>query len=188
MLLKLLPYGIITVVKNILKIFKSDLKRIFKNKIALGITIGVIVIPGIYAWLNIDSSWNPYDNTGNIPIAVVNKDKGTTIVGEEVNMGEEIEKALRENDKMKWTFTDEEDAIKNVEKSDYYGAVIIPENFSSDFATLISDSELKRPTFDFYINNKKKVTSSVGSAKNKFNQFQQNEYDFDALEKELLSN
>lgn len=161
MLLKLLPYGIITVVKNILKIFKSDLKRIFKNKIALGITIGVIVIPGIYAWLNIDSSWNPYDNTGNIPIAVVNKDKGTIIVGEEVNMGEEIEKALRENDKMKWTFTDEEDAIKNVEKSDYYGAVIIPENFSSDFATLISDSELKRPTFDFYINNKKNPIAPI---------------------------
>lgn len=39
-----------------------------------------------------------------------------------------------------------------------------------------------------YINNKKKGTSQGTSVKNKFNQFQQNEYDFDALEKELLSN
>lgn len=38
-----------------------------------------------------------------------------------------------------------------------------------------------------YLNHKKKVTV-VTSDKNKFNHFQQNEYDFDALEKELLSN
>ena len=160
-LLLSLLYVIIIAVKNIFKIFKSDVKRIFKNKIALGITIGVIVIPGIYAWLNIDSNWEPYSNTGNIPIAVVNKDKGTTILGENVNMGDEIEKALRENNDMKWIFTDEQNAKENVEKSDYYGAVIIPENFSNDFATIISDSDLKHPTFNFYINNKKNPIAPI---------------------------
>lgn len=39
-----------------------------------------------------------------------------------------------------------------------------------------------------YMNNKRKGNSNTSSSKNKFNQFQQNEYDFDALEKELLSN
>lgn len=40
---------------------------------------------------------------------------------------------------------------------------------------------------DASYNNQKKKTITI-SSKNKFNQFQQNEYDFDALEKELLSN
>ncbi len=147
--------------KNILKIFTDDLKRLVKNKIAMGIAIGAVVIPGIYAWLNIDSNWDPYGNTGNIPIAVVNKDNGTTIVGEKINLGEEIEKALGENSDMKWVFTDESDAIKNVESGNYYGAVIIPEDFSGGLSTIVSGSEIKKPTFDFYVNNKKNPIAPI---------------------------
>lgn len=39
-----------------------------------------------------------------------------------------------------------------------------------------------------FATSKKKPASSPAASKNRFNQFQQNEYDFDALEKELLSN
>lgn len=39
-----------------------------------------------------------------------------------------------------------------------------------------------------FATNKKKSSAPSVSAKNKFNQFKQNDYDFDALEKELLSN
>ena len=49
------------------------MKKVWKRKIAVIILIGLLFIPGIYAWLNIDSNWNPYDNTGKLPIAVVNK-------------------------------------------------------------------------------------------------------------------
>ena len=52
---------------------------------AIVIILGICFMPGIYAWLNIASNWGPYDNTGNLPLAIVNKDKGTTILGESVN-------------------------------------------------------------------------------------------------------
>ena len=39
-----------------------------------------------------------------------------------------------------------------------------------------------------FASSKKKPSTAASFAKNKFNQFQQNDYDFDALEKELLSN
>ena len=81
---------------------------------AIIILIGIIFIPGIYAWLNIDSNWEPYDNTGNIPIAVVNNDKGTTILEEKVNIGDSIENSLKENDGMKWIFTNEKEAKQKV--------------------------------------------------------------------------
>ena len=39
-----------------------------------------------------------------------------------------------------------------------------------------------------FLASKKKPSQSPSFSKNNFNQFQQNNYDFDALEKELLSN
>ena len=39
--------------KNILKIFIDDVKRIRKNVIAMIVVIGVLVVPCLYAWFNI---------------------------------------------------------------------------------------------------------------------------------------
>ena len=47
--------------KKIIEIFKTDMKKVWKRKIAVIILIGLLFIQGIYAWLNIDSNWNPYD-------------------------------------------------------------------------------------------------------------------------------
>lgn len=40
--------------KKILEIFIYDLKKIAKSKMAVVIILGITIIPGIYAWLNID--------------------------------------------------------------------------------------------------------------------------------------
>ena len=140
------------------------------------IVLGIILIPGIYAWLNIDSNWGPYDNTGNIPIAVVNKDTGAEILGETVNLGGEIEDSLKKNDAMRWTFTDESEAVAKVESSEYYGAIIIPEDFSERLTSILESTEIKKPAFDFYVNNKKNpiapiiVNKAVGAVQDSVNQ------------------
>ena len=161
---------------KILEIFVNDLKSVAKSKMAIIIILGITIIPGIYAWLNIDSNWGPYDNTGNLPIAVVNKDEGTTILGENVNIGNEMEESLKSNTAMKWIFTDEEDAKINVDKGSYYGAIIIPQDFSKCISTIMEKDELKKPVFDFYINDKKNpiapiiVNKAVGTIQNSVNQ------------------
>ena len=162
--------------KKIIEIFKNDVKNLMKSKMAVVIIIGIIIIPGIYAWLNIDSNWGPYDNTGNLPIAIVNKDKGTNILGEDVNIGNELEESLKTNTAMKWVFTDEDDARLSVDKGKYYGAIVIPENFSSNISTIMDEGEIKKPVFDFYVNNKKNpiapiiVNKAVGTIQNSVNQ------------------
>ena len=162
--------------KKIFEIFMCDLKNIAKSKMAIVIILGITIIPGIYAWLNIDSNWGPYDNTGNLPIAIVNKDEGTTILGESVNIGTEMEENLKSNNAMKWIFTDEEDARQNVDKGKYYGAIIIPQDFSKCVSTILEKDELKKPVFDFYVNNKKNpiapiiVNKAVGTIQNSVNQ------------------
>lgn len=147
--------------KNIISVFINDVKKICSQKTAIVIMLGILIIPGIYAWLNIDSNWNPYDNTENLPIAIVNKDTGVTILDKNINMGQMMVDALKENNAMKWIFTDEQTAKDNVEKSKYYGVIIIPENFSNKFVTLFDDEELQKPIFDFYINQKKNPIAPI---------------------------
>ena len=162
--------------KTIFEIFKNDIKNLLKSKVAIFIILGIIFIPGIYAWLNIDSNWDPYDNTGNIPIAVVNQDTGATILGEDLNIGEEITNKLEQNNAMAWTFTDEATATEGVDQGTYYGAIVIPENFSQNLTTIISDENLTKPTFDFYVNNKKNpiapiiVNKAMGAIQDSANQ------------------
>ena len=45
--------------KNILKIFIDDVKRIRKNVIAMIVVIGVLVVPCLYAWFNICGKLGP---------------------------------------------------------------------------------------------------------------------------------
>lgn len=175
--------------KKIIEIFKNDLKNLTKSKMAIMIIIGIIIIPGIYAWLNIDSNWGPYDNTGNLPLAIVNKDEGVSILGQEVNVGDKIEDSLKENKAMKWIFTNEKNAKKNTKEGKYYGAIIIPKNFSKNITTIMEDGKVIKPKFDFYVNNKKNaiapiiVNKAVGTIQTSVNQAFVNEIIYKFVEK-----
>ena len=105
--------------KNILKIFIDDVKRIRKNVIAMIVVIGVLVVPCLYAWFNIAASWDPYNNTGNLKVAVASVDEGYTgsLIPLEINVGEQVISALRENTQMDWVFTSKEKAMEGDRKS-----------------------------------------------------------------------
>lgn len=140
--------------KNVLNIFKRDLKRLSRNAIALVIVIGISVIPALYAWFNIAANWDPYGSTGGIKVAVVNNDKGYSLHALELNGGDEIVTNLKQNTQMGWTFTDEGDAKEGVKSGKYYAAVVIPEDFSSNLTSIIT-GELERPQIEYYVNEKK---------------------------------
>ena len=106
--------------KNILKIFIDDVKRIRKNVIAMIVVIGVLVVPCLYAWFNIAASWDPYNNTGNLKVAVASVDEGYTgsLIPLEINVGEQVISALRENTQMDWVFTSKEKAMEGVKSGE----------------------------------------------------------------------
>ncbi|SHJ06948.1 putative membrane protein [Clostridium cavendishii DSM 21758] len=126
-----------------MKVFKSDLKSIFKNPVALIITLGICVIPALYAWVNIKACWDPYGNTGTMPIAVVNNDKGTTVMGEKVNVGQEVIGELKNNKKIGWKFVSKEQADMGVVDGTYFASIEIPETFSEDLASISKDNTKK---------------------------------------------
>jgi len=52
--------------------------------------LDLALLLGLYAWIYINCTWDPYQNTGNLPIAIVNKDKGVSILDSNINMGNSL--------------------------------------------------------------------------------------------------
>ncbi len=138
------------------RLFTGDLNRIAHNTVTAIIVFGLVAIPSLFSWYNLIACWNVFDNTGNLTVAVANSDEGykSDLVPIEVNVGEQVVSALRANDQLKWTFTDEEDAIDGARSGRYYAAVVIPESFSRDMMTFYSD-DVEHAKIAYYTNEKK---------------------------------
>lgn len=139
--------------KKIFKVFKRDLRNIRKNPAALAIVIGLCIIPSLYAWINIKACWDPYVNTGNLPVAVVNNDMGSTIEGKEINVGDEIVEELKKNKAIGWQFVDSWQGNYGLNEGKYYAMIEIPSNFSAGLASLISGNP-KKPDIIYRVNEK----------------------------------
>ena len=142
-------------VKKAFQIFKRDILRLLKNPVALVITIGICVIPSLYAWYNIVANWDPYGNTANIKVAVANNDRGTSneYVGE-LNAGDETVSKLKENDQLGWVFTDADAAVEGVKSGEYYAAIVIPDDFSANLTSMLTGT-FTQPQLEYYCNEKK---------------------------------
>lgn len=138
---------------KIFSYFTEDLKSIIKNPASIGTLIGLILIPGFYAWFNIIASWDPYSNTQNIKIAVANQDQWTEVFWKNLNIGADIIENLKENHNMWWNFLSEEDTRNGVYHWDYYAGIIIWENFSKDLASFLTDNP-KKPVLEYIVNEK----------------------------------
>ena len=139
---------------QVFAIFLRDVKRILKNPVALVVTLGVAIIPSLYAWCNILANWDPYANTGNIQVAVANEDKGTTstLVGH-LDAGQQTVNQLKKNHQLGWRFVPEQQAIEGVESGKYYAAIVLPEDFSSRLIGTVTGKG-DRPSITYYINEK----------------------------------
>lgn len=139
--------------KKIFKVFKRDIKNIIKNPAAIIIITGLSFIPSLYAWVNIKACWNPYVNTGSIPVAVVNEDTGATINGESVNVGNKIVDQLKKNKDIGWQFVGDWQGNYGLNEGNYYALIEIPQNFSSDLVSL-STKDPKKPDIIYKANEK----------------------------------
>ena len=61
---------------NIVEIMKRDFKGAFSNPIVTIVLIAIIILPSLYALLNIQACWNPYENTDEVVFAIANLDNG----------------------------------------------------------------------------------------------------------------
>ena len=141
--------------KLIWGIFKRDMCHATRNVIAVIVSMGLVVVPALYAWFNIAASWDPYGNTKALKVAVANTDKGykSDLIPVRINVGETIISTLRANDQLDWQFVGSDEAIDGVKSGTYYAAIVIPKQFSADMMTLFSP-DIKHAQLQYYLNEK----------------------------------
>lgn len=155
--------------KNIIEIFRKDIKEVFRKTNTWIIIVGLIFLPSMYAWPNILSSWDPYGHTNNIKVAVTSEDDGATVDGKELNLGNSLVEGLKNNKNLDWQFvSNKQQAEDGVRIGDYYASIVVPKNFSQDM-TSVSRTEPKRATIEYTVNEKinaisPKITNSGASA------------------------
>jgi len=135
------------------KIFLYDMKNIGTNWVVAVLIGGLILLPSLYAWFNIKASWDPYSQTNQIPIGVVNEDKGAVVRDEAIHVGDEIVDTLHKNKSMDWQFVNREKAMDKLKYGDYFAVIIIPENLSERLGTVISNQPEKAKV-EYYVNEK----------------------------------
>ena len=147
--------------KNIMFIFKRDMKNLVTNIFAFLIAGGLCFIPSLYAWFNIYSNWDPYANTSAVNIAVFSEDEGYTDEdGNYSNIGEQVLESVKKSTSIGWVFTDTKDeAIEGVKSGKYYAAVIINNSFTYNIYN-ISKQDYKNPTITYYENSKKNAVAA----------------------------
>ena len=155
--------------KNIIEIFRKDIKEVFRKTNTWIIIVGLIFLPSMYAWPNILSSWDPYGHTNNIKVAVTSEDDGATVDGKELNLGNSLVEGLKSNKSLDWQFvSNKQEAEDGVRIGDYYASIVVPKNFSKDM-TSVSRTEPQRATIEYTVNEKinaisPKITNSGASA------------------------
>ena len=133
-------------IKN--KMLRAEWKHLFSNKILL-ISMAVIsFIPILYSGFFLGSIWDPYGQTKNLPVAFVNEDKGASLNGKALNIGESVEKKLKDNHDLGWEFVSKQQADEGVNSGHFYAVVTIPSDFSQKAAS-ITESEPQQAVINF---------------------------------------
>lgn len=140
--------------KNVLRVLKRDFLRILKAPASIVVVLALIVLPSLYTWFNVVGFWDPYGNTGNLRVCVVNEDEGSSsdLTGE-INLGDMVVEQLHDNDQLGWDFVDYDTAMEAVKSGHAYAAFVLPRDFSADLLTLLS-GDFQQPQLEYYVNEK----------------------------------
>lgn len=117
--------------------FKSEWLAVLKRPMVMVVLFFITLIPAIYSGVYLSSMWSTYQNTQNLPAAIVNADRGTQDQGQAVNAGNDLIAGLRRSHSMKYTVTTRAKADQGLKNGRYYLVVQIPRNFSQASRSLL---------------------------------------------------
>lgn len=152
--------------RNVLEIVRNDFRVIRQNTMTGIMVFGLMLIPLLFTCFNVLASWEPFENTEKLKIAVASNDRGhrTDIGAIDLNLGNEVLSKLSRNHDIDWRITDSNDAIDGTKSGDYYAAIVLPENFSTELMTFYVRGT-KAPKLTLYTNEKKNALSSIITGK-----------------------
>ena len=121
------------VLRDAIAIFRMEMTlfaRFPKLKVS---TIGVIIIPALYALIYLSSVQDPGAHTVDLKAALVNLDQGLHYRGQDVNVGQEVATSIRERKTFGFVdYLEEDEAKRAVRQGRLAFALIIPSDFSAN--------------------------------------------------------
>ncbi len=146
--------------RNIFRIFKHDLRALYRNFFAFLIILAILVLPALYAWFNIYAFWDPYGKTKDVSIAVVSNDRDyMDSDGNIVNMGKTLISEIKDDENFGFVFLDDADkAIEDLYAGKYYAAIVIEPDFTYNMYNFLT-TDMYSPTIKFYQNEKKNAVA-----------------------------
>ncbi|MFD1454893.1 YhgE/Pip family protein [Levilactobacillus lanxiensis] len=147
---------------------KGEWNYIRHNRLILISVLAIMFIPFLYSIFFLKSVWDPYGETGELPVAVVNQDKPVTYQGQKLNVGDQTITNLKKNKQLGWKFVSAKTAADGLKHHKYYTVITFPKNFSANAATALNKHP-KKMTFTYKTNGSAnyiaQVMSEVGSSK-----------------------
>jgi putative membrane protein len=128
---------------NTFKLLSAEFGKLAANKAILFSVIAALLVPVVYGGILLSATWGPYDNLSNLPVAVVNNDKGAFNGDQAINVGDDLVANMKDGKDLGWKFVNSTDAMKGLQKNDYYMAIIIPEDFSQRVTTVLDPNPKK---------------------------------------------
>jgi putative membrane protein len=139
-----------------LKIF-SELALLMKGKGGFLVPLlAAIAIPLIYAFIYLSNALEPPETLPELPVAVVNLDKGADNDGEKLTVGDDLVEELKKGKLLGWEFVSEEEADKGLKDNRYYLVIKIPEDFSQK-ATTVMDADPQKLGLEYIQNEGKNM-------------------------------
>ncbi|WP_455330684.1 YhgE/Pip family protein [Exiguobacterium profundum] len=121
------------------KLWTAEWRSIFKNPRVLVPILAVALVPLMYAGMFLWAFWDPYGQMKDLPVAIVNEDKGATFEGESLAIGDDLIDKLLDSEAFDFVETTKKEAESGLKDHDYYMAIEIPENFSEKATTALDE-------------------------------------------------
>ncbi|MDX3571068.1 DUF3533 domain-containing protein [Streptomyces sp. ID05-47C] len=142
--------------------------RVLRGKplwIANGVVTGVLAL--LFTVFYVGASIDPVDHLKELPVGLVNADRGAAAGGEQVNLGRQITESVKKSaaggDKIDWQVMDEKEMKDRIGQGKLFGALVVPGDFTSS-VTALTDAPATaapaRPTLTVLTN---QSAGSVGS-------------------------
>ncbi|MEH7083500.1 YhgE/Pip domain-containing protein [Neobacillus drentensis] len=116
-----------------------DLKMMWHHKHGRIALVFLLIVPLIYSGFFLAGYWNPYGRLDQLPVAVVNLDKGSLMDNKSIEAGKEFVKNLKENKDLNFSFLSEKTANQGLKDGKYYMVLTIPKDFSQKVSTLMDE-------------------------------------------------
>ncbi|PLR95316.1 YhgE/Pip domain-containing protein [Bacillus sp. T33-2] len=128
---------------NVFSLLAAEFSKIAANKALLGSMIAALLVPVVYGGILLSAKWGPYDNLSNLPVAVVNNDKGAMSGETPVNVGKDLVENLEDGKALGWNFVDSATAMKGLQNNKYYMVIVLPEDLSERVKTVMDPDPKK---------------------------------------------